>query len=109
MNEIVWYSRVAVLVGALVLLIQAFTGRALGVMTLLAVVLLGGGFIVFLAALALTETGLPSFMTQRPVPQIEPESDGSAPCASAEAAVIPTEKAQAVETAAERVDKPGEE
>lgn len=54
MNDVVWYSRLAVLVGALVLIAQAVTGRAVTLMTVLAVVLLCGGFVVFIAALSAT-------------------------------------------------------
>jgi hypothetical protein len=52
MNDVIWYSRFAVLVGALVLLVQAVAGRAQGLVTVVAVLLLCIGFLVFIAALS---------------------------------------------------------
>ena len=57
-NDIVWYSRFAVLVGALVLVVQAAAGRAAGFITLIAIILICAGFVVFIAALALQGMGV---------------------------------------------------
>src|SRR4051794_5555095 len=53
MDDIVWYSRFAVLVGALVLLVQALSGRGAGFVTLLGVLLLCVGLVVFAVTLGL--------------------------------------------------------
>jgi hypothetical protein len=53
MNDLVWYSRFAVLVGALVLLVQSVSGRGVGFVTLLGILLLCFGFLSFVAGLAL--------------------------------------------------------
>ena len=55
MNDLVWYSRFAVLVGALLLLVQSVTGSAVGPITLVGVLLLCIGFVVFITALALAD------------------------------------------------------
>jgi disulfide bond formation protein DsbB len=59
-NDVIWYSRFAVLVGALVLLVQAVAGRAQGVITLIAILLLCLGFLVFVSALAMQGLSRPS-------------------------------------------------
>jgi hypothetical protein len=59
LETLLWYSRYAVWVGAIVLLLQAITGRSIGIITLLAVLLLGGGFLVFIAVLGWDGLGLP--------------------------------------------------
>lgn len=58
MAEIVWYSRLAVLVGAAILLIQSVLGRAVGLLTFLAILLLCVGFVVFCISLALSEVDI---------------------------------------------------
>jgi hypothetical protein len=52
-SEFTWYTRLATWAGALVLLVQSVTGRSTGIMTLIGVVLLAGGFAAFLSGLAL--------------------------------------------------------
>lgn len=71
-NDIIWYSRFAVLVGALVLLVQAIAGRAAGFVTLLAVILLCVGLVVFVVALG--AQGL-----RAPAPDTGTESSGDEP------------------------------
>lgn len=53
MNDVIWYSRLAVWVGAGALLLQAITGRSAGFLTLLAVIAISAGLVTFLAGLAL--------------------------------------------------------
>lgn len=53
MNEIVWWSRLAVWTGAVVLLAQSVSGQSTNVVTALAVVLLMGGMLGFLGGLVL--------------------------------------------------------
>jgi hypothetical protein len=50
-SELTWYSRFAVWVGAVVLLVQAIAGRGAGLMSLVATLLLGIGLVGFLAGL----------------------------------------------------------
>jgi hypothetical protein len=50
-SELTWYSRFAVWVGAVVLLVQAIAGRGAGLMSLIATLLLGLGLVVFLVGL----------------------------------------------------------
>ncbi|MDQ2741160.1 MAG: hypothetical protein M3Z66_02520 [Chloroflexota bacterium] len=54
MNEFLWYSRFILWVGALVLLIEALTGRSSGPITVIAVLCLFGGLIAFVIALSLS-------------------------------------------------------
>jgi hypothetical protein len=51
-TEVTWYARLAVWVGVVVLLIQSVTGRGNPPVTVVAVILLIGGFLVFIAGLA---------------------------------------------------------
>jgi hypothetical protein len=51
LGEVTWYSRLATWAGALVLLVQSVTGRSTGIMTLIGVILLAGGFTAFLSGL----------------------------------------------------------
>jgi hypothetical protein len=55
-NDLTWYSRLAVWVGAVILLVQSLTGRALGVMTVVAVLMLSIGLLAFIIGLALKKT-----------------------------------------------------
>ena len=54
MSEFVWYSRLVVWAGALVLLAQAAVGRGASFMTLFATICLTAGFVAFLCGLAIT-------------------------------------------------------
>ncbi len=56
MSEFVWYARLAVWAGAVVLLAQAISGRGTSFMTLLGVILLTTGFAAFLGGLAVGGT-----------------------------------------------------
>src|SRR5579884_3155341 len=68
-NEtVLWYSRYAVWVGAIVLLVQAVTGRSVGLVSLIGILLLVFGFLVFLAAIAWQGIG-PRLMVLEPAPQ----------------------------------------
>lgn len=51
-DSFLWYSRYSVWVGAIVLFIQSVTGRSVGVISLLGVILLAVGFAAFLGALS---------------------------------------------------------
>jgi hypothetical protein len=51
-NEYVWYSRLAVWVGCVILLAQAIAGRGASVMTVAGVILLSLGFVAFVGTLA---------------------------------------------------------
>lgn len=51
-DSLLWYSRYSVWVGAIVLFIQSLTGRSVGVISLLGVLLLAAGLAVFLGALS---------------------------------------------------------
>jgi hypothetical protein len=51
--DVLWYSRFVLWLGAAMLLVEAIAGHASGVVGVLAMLFLGGGFIIFLAALAL--------------------------------------------------------
>lgn len=53
MSEFTWYARLAVWVGAVVLIVQSVTGRGLGAMTVIAVLLLTSGFAAFLVGLVM--------------------------------------------------------
>lgn len=53
MHEIVWYSRLAIIVGAVILLIQAVTGRSTAALSVLATILLVIGLIALVSGLAL--------------------------------------------------------
>lgn len=81
MNDVIWYSRFAVLVGALVLLVQAVAGRAAGLITFLAIVLLCGGLVVFLVALGVEGMAKPVAETGNTGPEQAPlgESPPEAP------------------------------
>jgi hypothetical protein len=52
LENVLWYSRYSVWVGAIILLVQSITGRSVGILTLVGVLLLVCGFISFLAALS---------------------------------------------------------
>src|SRR5579872_6310443 len=52
MSEFTWYSRLAAWIGAAMLLVQSVLGREAGPVTVLAVLLLGVGFLCFLIGLA---------------------------------------------------------
>lgn len=52
LDNLLWYSRYAVWVGAIVLLLQSVTGRSIGLVSLLAVILLAGGLLLFLLTLS---------------------------------------------------------
>lgn len=54
MSEFVWYSRLVVLVGALILFAQAASGRAPSVLTLFAILCVSVGLVAFLTALIMT-------------------------------------------------------
>ena len=51
-SEIVWYGRLLVWIGALVLLAEALLGRSTAISTILGVLMLSAGFLAFLAGLA---------------------------------------------------------
>ncbi len=51
-DSLLWYSRYSVWVGAIVLFIQSVTGRSVGAISLLGVLMLAVGFAVFLGALS---------------------------------------------------------
>jgi hypothetical protein len=53
LSEFTWYSRLAAWIGAAMLLAQSVLGRDAGPVTILAVFLLGGGFLCFLIGLAI--------------------------------------------------------
>lgn len=53
MSDFLWYSRLAVWAGALVLFAQALAGRGTSPLTALATICLALGFVSFLVALAL--------------------------------------------------------
>lgn len=80
-SDIIWYSRFAVLVGALVLLVQAIAGRAAGFVTLLAVILLCVGLVVFVVALGLQGLRAPAPDTgaassgDEPMTETTPDTD----------------------------------
>lgn len=59
LETLLWYSRYSVWVGAIVLLLQAITGRSIALITLLSVLLLGIGFLVFVGVLSWEGLGLP--------------------------------------------------
>lgn len=59
LESLLWYSRYSVWVGAIVLTLQAITGRSVGLITLLAVLLLGLGFLAFIGVLSWEGLGLP--------------------------------------------------
>lgn len=52
MTDFTWYSRLLVWVGALVLLIESFSGRSVAILTVLAVVALTAGLVGFAGGLA---------------------------------------------------------
>ncbi len=58
LSEFTWYSRLATWIGAAMLLVQSVLGRDAGPVTILAVLLLGIGFLCFLMGLAV-ESRLP--------------------------------------------------
>src|SRR5690242_8315050 len=64
MPEYTWYGRLAVWIGVVIMLLQAVTGRGSNVMTLVAVVGLTGGFLVFLGGL-ITDRGQPTRAPER--------------------------------------------
>lgn len=53
MDEGLWYSRLILWVGAIILLAEAVSGRAVALFTVVGTLCLAGGFVAFLAALAL--------------------------------------------------------
>ena len=57
MSEFTWYSRLAVLGGVLVLIVQSVSGRAVGALTVLAVLAVFFGLIAFLGGLAYDGSG----------------------------------------------------
>ncbi|HZU12741.1 MAG TPA: hypothetical protein VFB58_07860 [Chloroflexota bacterium] len=71
MHEIVWYSRLAVIVGAVILLVQAVTARSTPALTVLAMVFLIVGLLAFVAGLAMEGRA-----KQEPVPEIDESPQG---------------------------------
>jgi hypothetical protein len=53
MDEVLWYSRLILWVGAIILLAEAVSGRSAALFSIVATLCLAGGFATFLAALAL--------------------------------------------------------
>lgn len=78
-DSLLWYSRYAVWVGAIVLLIQSVTGRSVGLISLFGVVLLAAGFLVFLAALSWQGLPTPPVIAGpvAPGPAVEPREEPS--------------------------------
>jgi hypothetical protein len=70
-GEFTWYSRLATWAGALVLLVQGVTGRSTGIMTLVGVILLAGGFAAFLSGLAFERSRSAEVIAADAVPQQE--------------------------------------
>jgi hypothetical protein len=81
LSEFTWYSRLAAWIGAAMLLVQSVLGRDAGPVTVLAVLLLGLGFLCFLIGLAVDSrvpgTGL--LMGALPADEDSQEASGKAP------------------------------
>jgi hypothetical protein len=83
-DSLLWYSRYSVWVGAIVLFIQSLTGRSVGVISLLGVLMLAAGFAVFLGALSWE--GLPEPAGSQPTERAAVELDVAAPAPALPAA-----------------------
>ena len=116
LGEFTWYSRLAAWIGAAMLLAQSVLGRSAGVVSVLAVLLLGVGFLCFLIGLAIDSrvpgTGLllgpgRSDPEPRSVPSAVAESTRIEPAtpASAPAEIPATGKASAPPKGASDGDK----
>jgi hypothetical protein len=86
LSEFTWYSRLAAWIGAAMLLVQSVLGRDAGPVTVLAVLLLGIGFLCFLVGLAMdshvrgTELLVGSAYSQQGAQEVRDEQSGpSAP------------------------------
>jgi hypothetical protein len=80
-DSLLWYSRYCVWVGAIVLLVQSVTGRSVGPVTLMGVLLLAAGFIAFVGSLSWQGVAAATVDPSAEVPSAqEPASaaDGSA-------------------------------
>jgi hypothetical protein len=90
LSEFTWYSRLAAWIGAAMLLVQSVLGRDAGPVTVLAVLLLGIGFLCFLVGLAMdshvpgTELLVGSAYSQQDAHDVQDEQSG------ASAQVLPT-------------------
>ncbi len=58
LNDVAWYSRLAIWLGAAVLLVESVTARSLGIVTVLAVLALALGLLGFSGGLAFHHRGL---------------------------------------------------
>lgn len=89
-SEFTWYSRFAIWAGAAVILAQSVAGRGAGLMSLLAVLLMGGGLVAFLAGLA-WDTYAPASAV--PAQKADETPEPHAPTATAVTASMPQEVA----------------
>lgn len=109
LDSLLWYSRYAVWVGALVLLVQSVTGRSIAIISVVAVLMLAAGFIAFVGALSwagmLPATHLPT-LSQEPLAGRRSETNESVDPASSALRVSDAAEAHAsspVRLAAERL------
>lgn len=105
-DSLLWYSRYSVWVGAIVLFIQSVTGRSVGAISVLGVLMLAAGFAVFLGALSWEGILRPAEVaTAEPVaiaepaqavppvaPEAKPPAAKSAPAVRAAPEIVQTDR-----------------